>query len=170
MYEFWDVYNRNRIKTGKKIRRDYDKLNEGEYHLVVHIWIINSKGELLIQQRSLNKTLPGMWASTGGSAIAGEDSLTGAQRELYEELGVLIKRDDFELIHTAFYNNKIGDVYLVKKDIDLASIKLDETEVMDCMYVTYEKMNEMIRNNEFYKNVFLDEIKIYLNTKSLVGV
>ena len=50
--ELWDVYDVNRNYTGKVIDRHSDeKLNEGEYHLVVEAIIINSKAELLLNKR-----------------------------------------------------------------------------------------------------------------------
>ena len=49
--ELWDIYDRNRNKTGKIIKRG-ERMLEGEFHLIVHIWIKNSNNEFLIQQRS----------------------------------------------------------------------------------------------------------------------
>ena len=59
------------------------------YHLVVHVWIRNSKGEYLIAQRSANRTaFPLVWECVDGSVLKGEDSLQGALREVKEEVGV----------------------------------------------------------------------------------
>ena len=45
--EFVDVYDENKTKIGKVINRnDKDKLNENEYTLSVHCWIINTKKEV----------------------------------------------------------------------------------------------------------------------------
>ena len=47
--ELWDVYDINKRFTGKVIDRHSDeRLKEGEYHLVVEAIIINSKGEILL--------------------------------------------------------------------------------------------------------------------------
>ena len=48
--EIWDILDENGNKTGRTIIRG-EKLEVDEYHLVVHIWIINSNGEILIQKR-----------------------------------------------------------------------------------------------------------------------
>ena len=54
--ELWDVYDIDRQKTGKLAQRVNGKsMPEGEYHLVVHICLFNAKGQLLIQQRQLDK-------------------------------------------------------------------------------------------------------------------
>ena len=105
--ELWDVYDIHRRKLGYKIARctpdelpadcEYrpalapsGKLNlrPEEYHLSVHVWFINSKGELLIQKRAENKRhMPGVWAACGGAAMSGESTIDAAIRESYEEMG-----------------------------------------------------------------------------------
>ena len=64
--ELWDVYDIDRQKTGKLAQRVNGKsMPEGEYHLVVHICLFNAKGQLLIQQRQLDKIgYPGLWDVT----------------------------------------------------------------------------------------------------------
>ncbi len=88
--ELWDLYN----EKGERIGRDHirgEEIPEGCYHLVVHVWIRNSKGEYLISQRSADRpTFPLMWECVGGSVTKGEDSLTGALRETQEEVGVVL--------------------------------------------------------------------------------
>ena len=85
--ELWDIYDENRQLTGRLQRRG-DPMQEGDYHLSVHVWMQNSRGEFLITQRSPNKGYPLMWESTGGSALTGDDSLTAALREVEEETGL----------------------------------------------------------------------------------
>lgn len=63
-------------------------MEDGEYHLSVHVWLLNHNGEFLLIKRSPNKGYPNMWESTGGSAIAGDDSLSAAIREVKEETGL----------------------------------------------------------------------------------
>ena len=83
--EIWDLYNENRELLGKEHVRGVQLPIDG-YHLVVHVWIRNSKGEYLISQRSANRpTYPLMWECVGGSVVKGEDSLLGAIREAKEE-------------------------------------------------------------------------------------
>lgn len=86
--EIWDLYDENRELLGKDHVRG-EQLPIDGYHLVVHVWIRNSKGEYLISQRSANRpTFPLMWECVGGSVVKGEDSLLGAIREAKEEVGV----------------------------------------------------------------------------------
>ena len=86
--ELWDLYDENREFTGKTQIRG-EKIPQGYYHLAVHVWIRNRKGEYLISQRSADRpTFPLMWECVGGAATAGEDSLTAALRETAEEVGI----------------------------------------------------------------------------------
>ena len=40
--EKWDLYDENGNKIGKTINRG-EKMESNEYHISVHIWIINKK-------------------------------------------------------------------------------------------------------------------------------
>lgn len=76
--ERWDLRDGEGNPTGETMERG-EHLKPGQYHLVVHIWIIDGQGRLLIQKRAAHlKLMPDIWAATGGSAVAGEDSHTAA--------------------------------------------------------------------------------------------
>lgn len=72
-------------------------------HRVAHVLVINRRGELLLQKRSLCKDIqPGKWdTSVGGHLDPGEGYLAAAKREMFEELGV----QDVPL--TFLYHSKI---------------------------------------------------------------
>jgi isopentenyldiphosphate isomerase len=59
-------------------------------HRVVHVLVRDSSGRLFLQKRSETKDIqPGKWdTSVGGHLRPNEDPLTGADRELEEELGI----------------------------------------------------------------------------------
>ena len=70
--ELWDVLDENGNKIGKTHERG-KPMGHGEYHLVVDVWIINSRGEFLISKRTPTKYPdPGKWEPTCGCAIAVE--------------------------------------------------------------------------------------------------
>ncbi|MCI8718641.1 MAG: NUDIX domain-containing protein [Lachnospiraceae bacterium] len=85
--ELWDLYDKNRIPTGKTHKRG-EPMKEEDYHMVVHVCIFNSKNELLIQQRQpFKEGWPNMWDLTvGGSATSGDTSQSAAEREVFEEI------------------------------------------------------------------------------------
>ena len=98
--EIWDLYNENRELLGKDHVRG-EQLPIDGYHLVVHVWIRNSKGQYLISQRSANRpTYPLMWECIGGSVVKGEDSLLGAIREAKEEVGVDLMPENGQVLFT----------------------------------------------------------------------
>jgi len=98
MAEIWDLYDSRGEKTGKTMTRG-ENIPSGLYHIGVHIWPINDKGEFLIQRRSSTvQWKPGIWAVTGGSAVSGEEPLGAARRELREELGYAAKEDEMKFV------------------------------------------------------------------------
>ena len=85
--EYFDILDENGNKTGKtKLRSEVHR--DGDWHKAVHIWIINDNGNILLQRRCATKdSNPNMLdISSAGHLTAGDDSLSGAIRELKEEL------------------------------------------------------------------------------------
>lgn len=133
--EIWDLYNENREPLGKDHIRG-EQLPIDGYHLVVHVWIRNSKAEYLISQRSANRpTFPLLWECVGGSVIKGEDSRMGAIREAKEEVGVDLLPENGRVLFTKTRKvidgkifNDIMDVWLFEYDgeVDLGSATTDE--------------------------------------------
>ena len=62
----------------------------GKLHPVIHLHIINSRGELLLQLRASTKDLlPGKWdTAVGGHIGVGESVEEGLRRETREEIGI----------------------------------------------------------------------------------
>ena len=62
----------------------------GLWHRAVHVFVFNSRGELLLQLRSKHKDEAPLQytSSASGHLNAGEDYATAAPRELQEELGI----------------------------------------------------------------------------------
>lgn len=148
--ELWDIYNKERELTGDTIKRD-EPLKEGEYHLVVHISIINQKHQMLIQQRQpFKKGWPNCWDITvGGSVVAGENSWQGAQRELEEEIGYRMDMSSLRPSFTVSFHNGFDDHYIIERDIDLKKLKLQEEEVQDAKWASKDEIFKMIDEGTF---------------------
>ena len=167
--ELVDVYDKNKNMTGKIIKRkDINLLNDDEYMITVHCFIINSLNQILLTQRSLSKNRGGKWEETHGGLKSGESSIIGMQRELKEEIGVAVQTNELKLVKTLKKKNKFRDIYILKKDIPIDSIKYNDGEVMDCKYVTLEQFKIMIENNECTYQKFEDTI-FYNNVNNLLG-
>ena len=101
-------------------------MQSGDYHLVIHVCIFNSKNELLIQRRHPDKIgWPGIWdISAAGSALQDEDSRMAAIREVKEELGIEINLDGLRPHFTINFDQGFDDYWFIEQEIDLKDITL----------------------------------------------
>ena len=106
--EFNDVYDENRNLTGKVHRRG-THWKEGEFGLVVCVWVYDGRGHFLLTRRAKGKSFSGTWENSGGAVKAGENSRTAIVRELFEETGILAKPEEFELIETETAGGELFD-------------------------------------------------------------
>lgn len=149
--EKWDILTADGIPTGKTTVRGRCNLRPDQYHLVVHIWVISSSGEFLIQRRSENKRLmPGEWAATGGAAVAGEDSYTAANRELFEELGIPSNKETLKKLVRLKRRSSLLDIWLINSNISIDSLRLQKSEVAEARWVTRDEFLRMINDGEFH--------------------
>lgn len=146
--ELWDVYDENRRMTGRVHRRG-DPLAKGDYHLVVDIWIRNSEGKFLITKRSPNKGFPNMWEVTGGSALAGDDSLTAALREVEEETGIHLPRENGRVVWQYSRADAHKDIWLFDYDFDLDQVVLQEGETCDKAVASREEIEQLMAQGKF---------------------
>ncbi|MHB1392973.1 MAG: NUDIX hydrolase [Clostridia bacterium] len=148
--ELWDILDEDGNLTGRTIERG-QSMKEGEYHLVVHIWIRNSKGEYLIQKRAKKlERWPGIWAATGGAAIKGESSLNAALREVKEELGINFKPEMLKKVIRVKRKNALSDLWLVCHDVDLEDVRMQKEEVSAVKYASISEILSMTSGNEFF--------------------
>lgn len=149
--EEWDILNSRGEKVGRTAIRGKTNLGAGEYHLVVHIWVKNNKGEFLIQRRAATKKLmPGEWAATSGAAVAGETSFNAATRELAEELGIASDASTLKFIKRIKRRNSFVDVYFINANMPAESLHLQESEVDTAKWVTKEHLKQMIKEGKFH--------------------
>lgn len=148
--ELWDIYDKNRVFTGRtKVRGE--KLEEGEKHIVVHVCIFNSCGEMLIQQRQpFKEGFSNLWdVSVGGSAVAGDSSQEAAKREVFEELGLTYDFSTISPSITVNFDTGFDDYYLIQLDVDLSTLKLQYEEVQAVQYASLEHIIQLIDEMKF---------------------
>lgn len=156
MPELWDIYDENKNKTGRTAIRDVTILQKGEYHIVVTGIILNSKNEILISKRAMNKKFGGMWECNGGSILAGETSKEGILRELKEELGVIFKPEEAKFlkeIKRERVPQNFKDLWLFRKDIDIDDLTFPDGEATEEKWVTIDEFIKMFNNNEIIPTV-----------------
>lgn len=146
-----DILDKNGVRTGEIHVRNRDKLQPGQRVLVVHIWVINSKGELLIQRRANHlKAWPGRWTTTGGAVSSGEESHLSACRELAEELGVRVAPADMVYLDRIKRDHLFIDVYLTRTDVPIEEVVPQPEEVSDARWVTLPEMEQMTADGQFH--------------------
>ncbi len=153
MEELLDTFDINGNFVGIKPRSFCHSENPGVYHKVVWIWIVNSKGEILVQKRAkTKKKSPCKWdMPSAGHIDAGETCLTGCIRETYEELGIKAEEKDFIFLQE-FVNQRgweLAQVYLLKKDIDTKDIKLQAEEVECVKWLPYNDFVSLLYSDDF---------------------
>lgn len=158
MLEYLDVLDENGNLTGiKKARKEVHR--DGDWHRTVHIWIINEKGEILLQRRCADKdSYPNMLdISCGGHLSAGDSSIEGAKRELKEELNLDVDEKDLKFIKTIkhnlnygekFINNQFEDIYYLEINKKIEELKFQEEEISEIIYVPYTLFKRMIKDRQ----------------------
>ena len=156
--EYFDVLDESGNKTGKtKLRSEVHR--DGDWHKAVHIWIINNNGDVLLQRRCATKdSNPNMLdISSAGHLSAGDDSLSGAIRELKEELNIDVKPEDLQFIKTlkrsskyteTFINNEFDDLYILRTNKRIEDMKYQEEEISEIFYVPYKEFKKMVENKQ----------------------
>ena len=156
--EYFDVLDENGNKTGKiKLRSEVHR--DGDWHKGVHIWIINDKGEILLQRRCATKdSNPNMLdISSAGHLTAGDESLSGAIRELKEELDLDVNPEELQFIKTlkrnskytsTFINNEFDDLYILRTTKGIDEMKYQEEEISEIFFVPYKEFKNMVKNRK----------------------
>jgi len=139
MDEFIDSLDEHGKFTGKTILKSVAHRN-GVFHPTVHIWFYSNRGEVLIQQRGKFKdTHPLLWdVSVAGHISAGEDIYKAAIREVKEEIGLSITKEDLIKIgvfkssqrhEKNLIDNEFHHTFLCNLKVPFNTLKKQESEV-----------------------------------------
>ncbi|WP_373519866.1 NUDIX domain-containing protein [Pricia sp.] len=152
MDEIVDILDSDGNYTGKTALKSEAHKN-GWFHPTVHIWFFTANGRVLIQQRAKNKdTHPLLWdVSVAGHVGAGEHMEDAAVREVKEEIGLKIIKDDlqeigvFKAVHE--HNENLVDcefhhVFLCKLQLPLDRLGKQESEVADLRLIPLLRFSE----------------------------
>ncbi|MDW3195689.1 MAG: NUDIX domain-containing protein [Cytophagales bacterium] len=166
--EEWDLYDRERLNTGKTVRKG-ERFNSEEFHLVVHVCMINASDEMLIQQRQpFKEGWPNMWDLTvGGGACKGESSHQAAERELFEEVGYQAELNHTRPIFTINFERGFDDYYVIEANPDLSQLRLQESEVQAVKWASKSEILKLIDDGDFIPyhhsviNMIFDTRKVF---------
>lgn len=166
--ELWDIYDSNKQKTGRTMKRNDWCLKDGEYHLTVLGVIARPDGKFLITQRVMTKAwAPGWWEVSGGAAMAGEESEDAVKREIKEETGLDVTESEGGYLFTYHRENPgegdnyFVDVYRYVMDFDESDVKLQEKETAGFKLATLDEIKDLADQGIFLhydsiKQAFLD--------------
>ena len=133
-------------------------------HRAFSVFIFNSKGEMLLQQRALNKYHSGgLWTNACCShPYEGQETLAAAEKRLQEEMGFstsLTKAFDF--VYKAPFDNGLTEyefdhVYIGTYESEIVP---DTSEVADYCYMSMEEIKNSILSHpqkytEWFKIAF----------------
>ena len=145
--ELWDIYDRNKKRTGRTMERNNFTLADDEYHLTVLGVIARPDKTFLITKRVMTKAwAPGWWEVSGGAAQAGEDSQDAVKREILEETGLDVTGCEGGYLFTYHRENPgkgdnyFVDVYRFIKDFDEKEVKPQEEETLGFQLATAQEI------------------------------
>lgn len=154
--EYWDIYDANKQKTGRTMKRNDWILQDGEYHLSVLGVVARPDGRFLITKRVMTKAwAPGWWEVSGGAALAGEESEDAVKREVLEETGLDVSNAEggymfsYHRENPGKGDNYFVDIYRFVMDFDEKDVKIQTEEALDFKIATHEEIKELAAQGIF---------------------
>lgn len=151
MSDIWDLYDKSLNITNKTIKKG-ETIPTGYYHLSVEIWIMNSKNEVLLLRNNWDykKIYPGIWRCLTGNLNTKENVNDCIIRLMKEKIGV-----DFDLKDLTVLGPHLKEKYnyayftcIIKKNILIDSLNINNNIYMDAKYVNKEELLKMCNNGE----------------------
>jgi len=149
--ELCDVVDQSGTRTGGTVERG-TKLGSNEFYPVVHVWIRDDNHNYLIQQRGLHlESGPGVWATTVGYVVSGEESIDAAIREVQEELKIKLMPVYLNHIDRHVLDNRLEDVWMAEASRDALGTPIPGEEVEAYKWVSRKKLEELVNQGEMFR-------------------
>lgn len=150
--EILGLYDKNGLYLNESIeRKNKTTIQDGRYYKVVMVFIINSKGQILVQKSSERKG--NIFEILGGHVKDKRSSRQTVIDELNEELSLKCHPDEITFFKKYIYDDTkdkyIQEVFYITKDIDERCLKCDESEVSFVKWLYLEQINRLIDNGDF---------------------
>ena len=135
----------------------------GKLFRSIHIYIFNSEGKMLVQQRSENYSYPNLVdAGAGGHVSSGENYDLGAKRELKEELGVDAEPEDTGVKFIGSVSGAMGRIYTLQYD---GPFLLQESELAGVHWLSIDDIKLLINKYPYLvQKAFINSFAAYLKS------
>ena len=99
-----------------------------------------------------------LFRSVGGSAVAGDNSRTAAEREVLEEIGLPLDLSGEQPRLTVPFDVGFDDIYILTRDVDLTKLRLQESEVQAVKWADEAEVLAMLSDGRFipYHRAFIE--------------
>ncbi len=161
--EYWDIYDKEKRKTGRTMKRNDWCLKDDEYHLTVLGVVQRTDGKYLITKRVMTKAwAPGWWEVSGGACMAGETSEAAVKREVLEETGLDVSgwsggyAFSYKRENPGQGDNYFVDIYKFVGDFTEKDLKLQQEETDGYMLASVEEIESLAKEGIF---LHFDSIK-----------
>lgn len=177
MDELIDILNDSGEISGKTCLKS-EAHKKGHFHASVHIWILDKNKNVLIQKRAKSKNVfPNLWdVSVAGHISAGEKPEISAIREIEEEVGISISKNQLHYIGTSvkkvihninLIDHELHHIYRCSINLNIDTLEIQKDEVAEIKLVPLNKLiiEVKTKNNNFvphgndYYNFVFNELK-----------
>ena len=173
MDELIDASDKNGKATGVSELKSIIH-TKGLYHHTAHVWFYTNTGQVLLSQRSSNKSIcPLLWdVSVAGHVDSGESIKQAAVRETKEEIGLNISENElnkigvfecFQTYDNGIIDNEFHNTYIAELKVPLTKLIPQAEEVEALKLVSFTVFYELI-NNAGINNHFIASNKSYYKT------
>ena len=182
--ELLDICDELGDPIGEVIEREVAH-REGILHRTSHVWLLRNKYnkvEVLLQRRSKDKdSFPDCFdISSAGHIKAGDSFINSAVRELKEELGIDINKEQLidcgnrrfkfeDYFHGhLFKDNQVSKIFVLWCDLDEDKFSFLDHEVSEVKWIEFDKCYRMVKDDLIKHCIYVEELEIikeYLSNK-----
>lgn len=129
---------------------------DGDWHRTVHVWLLNPRGELLLQHRGpAQESNPNLWdVSSAGHCLSGDCAEETAVRELEEELGWSAEAGDLLRLgelksvwrQQGLLDCEFSVIFLLRLDEVRPEFNLQKEEVQGVKWVPWQNLCQWVRD------------------------
>ncbi|MFC1479564.1 NUDIX domain-containing protein [Planctomycetota bacterium] len=152
--EYFDTVDSNGTVTGRASRSECHS-NPSLIHRAIHILVVNSRSDILLQKRSPAKLIqPGKWdTSVGGHVGAGESVHDAVGRELEEELSIDPASVDLKKLYEYIWESDV-ETELVTTFTALyeGPVTVQEEEITEARFWGRKEIEETLGSGVFTPN------------------